>query len=250
MAHVVSKDRVLISELLDAIKTYLDEDAQKFVYDAYLLAAEAHEGQTRRSGDPYIYHPIAVALILANMKMDSTVLAAAILHDVIEDTPVTKKQIVERFGDKVAEMVDGVSKISQISNENREHAEAKSFRKMLMAMAKDVRVMLIKLADRYHNMATIDSLPVEKQRRIAKQTMDIYAPIATRLGMYSFSSDLEDLCFKNLISWSLQSDCPAFGPEYAWTKIGRSVDRQGTEKVFQEGENQVFEYQGPQEERL
>jgi guanosine-3',5'-bis(diphosphate) 3'-pyrophosphohydrolase len=194
----VPKERVLISQLLEATKSYLDSDAQKSVYDAYLFGAQAHQEQTRKSGEAYIHHPLAVALILANMQIDSRTLIAAILHDVLEDTDVTRKELVEKFGEDIAHLVDGVSKITQISSKNAQHAEAESFRKMLLAMAKDVRVILIKLADRLHNMHTLEHLPDEKRKRIARQTLEIYAPIANRLGMRELTADLEDLCFKAL----------------------------------------------------
>lgn len=195
----VQTDRVLISELLEAVKSYLSPEAQNIVYDAYLLGAEAHEGQTRKDGvTPYIFHPLSVVLILANMKMDSATLAAAILHDTIEDTDVTRPQVAEQFGEEIAHLVDGVSKISQITSQDKMHAEAASFRKMLMAMAKDVRVMLIKLADRLHNMHTLENLKPESQKRIARQTLEIYAPIANRLGMREIHAELEDICFKTL----------------------------------------------------
>ena len=199
----VRKDRVLINELLDSVKTYLSPAAQETVYQAYLVGAEAHDGQLRKDGTPYIFHPISVALILANMKMDTATLSAAILHDVIEDTDVTREHIARGFGEEVAHLVDGVSKITQITHgsdgeSDHAYAEAASFRKMLLAMAKDVRVIMIKLADRLHNMSTLDSLKPEKRQRIARQTLEIYAPIANRLGMREIHAQLEDLCFKTL----------------------------------------------------
>ena len=194
----VPQERVLISQLLEATDKYLKKETQKTIYDAYLFGAEAHEKQIRKSGEAYIHHPLAVALILANMQIDSRTLIAAILHDVLEDTKVTRKMLVERFGEDIAHLVDGVSKISQVTHARPEHAEAASFRKMLLAMAKDVRVILIKLADRLHNMHTLEHLPVEKQKRIAQQTLEIYAPIANRLGMRELTADLEELCFKTL----------------------------------------------------
>ena len=194
----VPKERVLISQLLEATKKYLKEETQQTIYDAYLFGAEAHAEQTRKSGEAYIHHPLAVALILANMQIDSRTLIAAILHDVLEDTEVSRKDLTDRFGEDIAHLVDGVSKISQVTSDKPEHAEAASFRKMLMAMAKDVRVILIKLADRLHNMHTLEHLPEGKRKRIARQTLEIYAPIANRLGMRELTADLEDLCFKTL----------------------------------------------------
>jgi len=195
---LVSTERVLISDLLEVTARYLDEDAQKAVYDAYLFGARAHQNQIRKSGEAYIHHPLAVALILANMQIDSRTLMAAILHDVLEDTEVTREDLNQRFGEDVGHLVDGVSKITKITSKDIQNAEAASFRKMLLAMAKDVRVILIKLADRLHNMHTLEHLPEEKRKRIARQTLDIYAPIANRLGMRELTADLEDLCFKNL----------------------------------------------------
>lgn len=198
MSVDVPNDRVGITDLLEVIEVYLDKEAVRSVYDAYLYGAQAHEHQTRKSGEPYIFHPLAVALILANMQMDSHTLIAALLHDVIEDAGVTREELEQLFDEEVAHMVDGVSKISQITSDDRLKAEADSFRKMLMAMAKDVRVILIKLADRLHNMHTLAHLPVAKRERIAKQTLEIYAPIANRLGMQEFAADFEDLCLQAL----------------------------------------------------
>lgn len=184
--------------LCDVLKGYLNDDAVDEVYKAYLFGAQAHAGQHRRSGEPYIHHPVAVAQILTELKLDSRSIVAAILHDVIEDTPTAKDEIEREFGQEVAQLVDGVSKIGQIEFESKEHAEAENFRKMLMAMSQDIRVILIKLADRLHNMRTLDALPLPKRRRVARQTMDIYAPIASRLGLYQWSRELQDLSFQNL----------------------------------------------------
>ena len=194
----VPEQRLLISSLLGKLETYLDREALADVYRAYLYAAEAHEDQIRRSGEPYIYHPIAVAAILAEMRMDSRTVMGAILHDVIEDTTISRAQLAGEFGEDVAHLVDGVSKISQLEEDQKLNAEAESLRKMLMAMAHDIRVILIKLADRLHNMRTLGSLKPEKRRRIARQTLDIFAPIANRLGMRELTQQLEDLSFKNL----------------------------------------------------
>jgi len=176
--------------------TYLEEDKVKAVYRAYLFGAEAHEGQTRMTGEPYIYHPIAVARILAEMRMDEKTLMAAILHDVIEDTATHKEQIATLFGREVAEIVDGVTKLDHIHFDNKQEAKAESFRKMILAMVKDIRVILIKLADRLHNMRTLGIMRPEKARRIAGETLEVYAPIANRLGMNSVRHELEELGFK------------------------------------------------------
>jgi RelA/SpoT family (p)ppGpp synthetase len=188
----------LISDLCSLTDTYLEPDQVKEIYRAYLFGAEAHEGQQRASGEPYINHPIQVARILAEMRLDHQTIVAAILHDVIEDTETAKAQIQEAFGGDVADLVDGVSKLGHVSFESRAEAQAEYFRKMLMAMARDIRVILVKLADRLHNMRTIGHLRPEKRRRIARETLDIYAPIAERLGLNGIRQELEDLGFKAL----------------------------------------------------
>jgi guanosine-3',5'-bis(diphosphate) 3'-pyrophosphohydrolase len=187
--------RFLISDLCKMLGSYLDEEQVRDVYRAYLFGAEAHDGQHRLSGEPYIYHPIAVARILAELRLDHKTIVAAILHDVIEDTPTAKEQIVESFGAEVAELVDGVSKLTQIEFETPAEAQAENFRKMILAMVRDIRVILVKLADRLHNMRTLGVMPPDKRRRIARETLDIYAPIANRLGINALRVELEDLGF-------------------------------------------------------
>ncbi len=188
----------LISDLCDMLDTYLDKDAVSNIYRAYLFGAEAHKGQKRVSGEPYIYHPVAVARILAEMRMDEKSIMAAILHDVIEDTATAKDQIAYEFGQEVAELVDGVSKLTNMQFENRAEAQAENFRKMILAMVQDIRVILVKLADRLHNMRTLGVMPPEKKRRIARETLEIYAPIAHRLGMHVLCLELEELGFSSL----------------------------------------------------
>jgi len=168
------------------------------VYRAYLFSAEAHEGQSRRSGEPYIFHPVEVAHILAQMHLDAKSISAAILHDVIEDTQHGKDNIAELFGKDVADLVDGVSKIDKIEFKTEEDEQAENFRKMLLAMSQDIRVILIKLADRIHNMRTLESLKPHRRHAIARETIDIYAPIANRLGMRQWAHELEDLAFQHL----------------------------------------------------
>ncbi len=185
-----------ITELCRELDAYLEPHQVEEVYRAYLVGAEAHEGQSRVSGEPYISHPVEVAFILAEMRMDSNSIIAAILHDVIEDTPTRKEQIAEQFGEEVAELVDGVSKLTQIDFRSKAEAQAENFRKMMLAMVKDIRVIIIKLADRLHNMRTLDAMPPNKRRRIARETMDIYAPIANRLGIFKIRHELLDLSIK------------------------------------------------------
>ncbi|NMT63301.1 RelA/SpoT family protein [Marinobacter orientalis] len=185
---------VLASEL----STYLDTNRINQVRRAYYYAEQAHEGQMRKSGDRYITHPLAVAHILAGLKLDHQSLMAAMLHDVIEDTGIPKDALADQFGEDVAELVDGVSKLTQIEFRSRAEAQAENFQKMTLAMARDIRVILVKLADRLHNMRTLGPMPYEKRQRIANETLDIYAPIANRLGMHSICTELEDLGFASL----------------------------------------------------
>jgi GTP pyrophosphokinase len=184
--------------LVSQLESYLPRSDIGPITEAYEFSAKAHEGQQRRSGDPYITHPVAVAEILAGLHLDSGSIKAALLHDVVEDTGSTLAEIETRFGEDVALLVDGVSKIDHLRFDSAAEAQAESFRKMLLAMAKDLRVILVKLADRTHNMRTIQSLPLDKQRRISRETLDIYAPIANRLGVYGLKIELEELGFKTL----------------------------------------------------
>ena len=181
--------------LLDKLSFYLDPKEVSRVERAYLFAEKCHEGQMRQSGDAYISHPLAVAHILADMHMDHESLMAAMLHDVIEDTGVTKAQISRRFGRPVADLVDGVSKLSEIEFQSKAEQQAESFQKMTLAMSRDIRVVLVKLADRLHNMRTLGVLSPAKRRRIARETLEIYAPIAQRLGINDIRLELEDLGF-------------------------------------------------------
>jgi len=185
-----------IDALADRLSTYLGPDQVNLVRRAYFYAEQAHDGQRRRSGEAYVTHPLAVANILADMHMDHQSLMAAMLHDVIEDTGIPKEALVAQFGETVAELVDGVSKLTQMNFETKAEAQAENFQKMAMAMARDIRVILVKLADRLHNMRTLEVLAGEKRRRIAKETLEIYAPIANRLGMHTIRVEFEDLGFK------------------------------------------------------
>lgn len=196
IAVSIKEERFLISDLCDLIAQYMDEAQVREVYNAYLFGAQAHEGQHRVSGEPYIYHPIAVAHILAQMNMDVKSIVASILHDVLEDTPATRKLIERKFGHDVAHLVDGVSKLTHIKFKNKIEQQAENIQKVLLAMAKDIRVIMIKLADRLHNMRTLGALKPEKRRRIAQETLDIYIPIANRLGIFAIRHELENLVFK------------------------------------------------------
>jgi RelA/SpoT family (p)ppGpp synthetase len=187
-----------ISQLIAKLEAYLPAQEIERVEEAYEFAHEAHKGQRRRSGEPYITHPVAVAGLLADLRLDSQTLIAAILHDVMEDTATAKDEITARFGAEVAELVDGVSKLDQIQFKSRAEAQAESFRKMLLAMVRDIRVIMVKLADRTHNMRTLGAMPPAKRRAIARETLEIYAPIANRLGMYAIKRELEDLGFRAL----------------------------------------------------
>ena len=185
-----------IGALSKKLSDYLDPEKVKQVNRAYNFACEAHSGQFRSSGDPYVTHPIAVASILSTFRMDEDSLSAAMLHDVIEDTGIPKSVIEEKFNKVVAELVDGVSKLDKLSISSRTEAEAENLQKMVLAMSKDIRVIVVKLADRLHNMRTLMYLSREKQLKIAKETLEIYAPIAHRIGMNNVYRELEDLAFK------------------------------------------------------
>nr|WP_019528527.1 bifunctional GTP diphosphokinase/guanosine-3',5'-bis pyrophosphate 3'-pyrophosphohydrolase [Dasania marina] len=187
-----------IEELSTTLQTYLTSAQVNQIQRAYFYAEQAHEGQRRRSGEPYVTHPLAVAGILADMHMDHQSLIAAMLHDVIEDTAISKKSLEEQFGGTVANLVDGVSKLTQMEFQSKAEAQAENFQKMALAMAKDIRVILVKLADRLHNMRTLGVLKPEKRRRIARETLDMYAPIAQRLGMHNIRVEFEDLGFATL----------------------------------------------------
>ena len=185
-----------LDRLTGQLSTYLSTDQVNAVRRSYYYAEQAHDGQLRSSGEHYVTHPLAVATILADMHMDHQSLMAAMLHDVIEDTGIPKEAIVAQFGDSVAELVDGVTKLTQMKFGTKAEAQAENFQKMAMAMARDIRVILVKLADRLHNMRTLGALNPEKRRRIAKETLEIYAPIANRLGMNRIYAEFEDLGFK------------------------------------------------------
>ena len=186
------------NELHDELNAYLEPHFVEKCHQAFQVAEKAHQGQIRRSGEPYISHPVSAALILARMRLDYQTIMATLLHDVVEDTSVNKEALRQQFGEEVADLVDGVTKLTKIKFESRAEAQAENFRKMVLAMVKDIRVIIVKLADRLHNMSTLGVMPRAKKRRIAIETLDIYAPIANRLGMHAIYTGLEDLGFKAL----------------------------------------------------
>jgi len=193
-----------IEDVIVAVEQYHPRADFDLIRRAYAFGAEAHKEQKRRSGIPYISHPLAVAHILTQLKMDAMTIASALLHDTIEDTGVTAQQVAELFVNDVAVLVEGVTKLSKLEFASREERQAESFRKMVVAMAKDIRVILVKLADRLHNLRTLEYMPEPKQRTIAQETLDIYAPLAHRLGIAWIQSELEDLsfCYANTRAYS------------------------------------------------
>ncbi len=189
---------VTISSLIEKVASYGPEGVEELVANAYAVAHAAHRGQARKSGEPFVYHPLATAYILADLHLDATTIAGALLHDVLEDTEMSKKELAERFGEELADIVDGVTKLKRLPSGNLEEAQAESLRKMIVAMSRDVRVIIIKLADRLHNMRTLAYLKRETQLKKAQETLEIYAPLAHRLGIHSVKWELEDLSFATL----------------------------------------------------
>jgi len=214
---------IRFEEILDKVQTYNPQTDEDLLRRAYVFSAREHKGQARRSGEPYLVHPLNVASILADLKADDLAIVVGLLHDVLEDTLTTKESIAKQFGTKVADLVDGLTKISKFSYVSREEEQAETFRKMILAMVSDLRVVLVKLADRLHNMRTLQYLPEAKRLEIARETMDIYAPIANRLGMGVVKTELEDLAFLYLEPG-----------EYA--RVQREVDRnlKGAEKTIEQ----------------
>ena len=192
------KPPVTINSIMDTVKSYQADANLELIERAYLVAKEGHAGQTRASGEPYINHPLNVAAILAELQMDDTTIAAALLHDVVEDTLFTLDEIQDMFGEEIALLIDGVTKIGQIYFKSKEQQQIEAYRKLIIATAKDLRVILIKLADRLHNMRTLKFMRDDKRKRIAKETMELYAPLANRLGISSIKWELEDLCLRYL----------------------------------------------------
>src|SRR2546422_1013709 len=189
---------IRIEDIVDKVRRNHPQADVDLLRRAYLFAAREHKGQKRASGESYLVHPLEVANILADMRLDEVSVATGLLHDVVEDTLVDLDTIREYFGEEITHLVDGLTKIAQISNVSREEQQAENVRKMVLAMVDDVRVVLVKLADRLHNMRTLHYLPLEKRKRIAQETMDIFAPIAHRLGMGKVRGELEDLAFQHL----------------------------------------------------
>ncbi len=187
---------IRINEITDKVASYIEKPDLDLIQKAYVFTAQAHLGQTRLSGEPYLSHPMSVASILADMKLDEATVAAGLLHDTVEDTKATIDEIEELFGEEVADIVDGVTKISKMQFESKAVAQAENIRKMILAMAEDIRVLMVKLADRLHNMRTLDFQSSVKQRLISQETLDIYAPLANRLGLHRTKVELEDLCLK------------------------------------------------------
>jgi GTP diphosphokinase / guanosine-3',5'-bis(diphosphate) 3'-diphosphatase len=187
-----------IEQLMDQVKAYHPEADTGLIRRAYEYSAKAHEGQTRQTGEPYVQHPLAVAGVLTFLKLDVPAIVAGLLHDTLEDTVATRAELEKEFGSDVARLVEGVTKIGQIPFKTYEEKQAENFRKMVLSMADDIRVVFIKLADRLHNMQTLEALPDDKRRKIAQETMEIYAPLANRLGMSWIKQQLEDLCFQYL----------------------------------------------------
>src|SRR6187431_3637377 len=189
---------IRFEDLLEKVRAYNPDADLELLRKAYVFSAYEHKGQVRRSGEPYMVHPLEVADILADLRLDVVAIAAGLLHDIDEDTPTTIERIRELFGEEVAHVVEGVTKLSALQFASSEERQAESFRKMLLAMVDDIRVILVKLADRLHNMRTLHHLPEERRIKIAQETLDIYAPIANRLGMSKVKNELEELSFKYL----------------------------------------------------
>src|SRR5437763_3299113 len=188
----------LIEELISDVAAYNSDVDRDLLRRAFAFAAAKHEGQQRRSGEDFINHPWGAAKICAGLRLDEETIAAALLHDVVEDTDTDIKEVRDEFGDEIAQLVEGVTKLTRIQFQSREQAEAENYRKMIVAMAQDVRVILIKLADRLHNMRTIEYLGKQKQIQKAKETLEVYAPLAHRLGIHAMKWELEDLSFETL----------------------------------------------------
>ena len=221
---------IRLTDILEKMSRYLPEADLSLIEKAYVFSAKVHQGQVRLSGEPYLIHPLEVAAILAEMKMDIATVASGLLHDTVEDTHATLDQIKLTFGPEIAALVDGLTKISKISLATREEQQAENFRKMLLAMAKDIRIVMIKLADRLHNMRTLQHLPMETQLKIAQETLDIYAPVANRLGIDRIKTELEDLSFVYLYP----EEYRRLAREIAWKKEEREKYIQEVSSIISE----------------
>ena len=205
MAEIAKLERIReeppksIDDLIDRVKEYFPNADFDIIRKAYTFSEKAHEGQIRRSGEPYISHPLSVAAILADLQLDLPSIITGLLHDTVEDTDVTLGDIKREFGQDVEDLVDGVTKISQMKFQHTHQKQGENIRKMIIAMGKDIRVILVKLADRLHNMRTLNHMPYQKQSAIARETLDIYAPLANRLGLSSIKTELEDLSFRYIM---------------------------------------------------
>jgi GTP diphosphokinase / guanosine-3',5'-bis(diphosphate) 3'-diphosphatase len=251
---------LIIENLLEKVQLYSADAEVQVIMNAYLFSAQAHNGQTRKSGEAYLTHPLAVAEILAELQMDVDTIATGLLHDTMEDCMTTKIAIADTFGDEVANLVDGVTKIGKLRFKSQEEAQAANFRKMILAMSNDIRVILVKLADRLHNMRTMEHMKPEKQVAISRETMDIYAPIANRLGLSKLKTELEDICFRYLepniyatLSRKLQEKAPDHH-EYITlfkVKLKQSLNESGIKcEVYGRVKNLVSIYRKMQSQNL
>src|SRR5512136_1152561 len=221
---------IRLNDILEKVHRYLPDADAALIEKAYVYSAKVHQGQIRLSGEPYLSHPLEVAAILADMKMDLASIASGFLHDTVEDTYATTEDIAQNFGPEIAALVDGLTKISKMTLTTREEQQAENFRKMLLAMAKDIRIVIIKLADRLHNMRTLDPLPPENQIKIAQETLDIYAPLASRLGIDRIKTELEDLAFRYLHP----DEYRTLARDVAWKKEEREKYIQEVSSLIQE----------------
>ncbi|RYZ76747.1 MAG: bifunctional (p)ppGpp synthetase/guanosine-3',5'-bis(diphosphate) 3'-pyrophosphohydrolase, partial [Proteobacteria bacterium] len=225
-----TKEVTTPEELCDRVRAYFPAADLELLQKAYTYSERAHEGQIRRSGEPYISHPLGVAAILAELNLDLPTIMTGLLHDTVEDTHATLEEIEKEFGKSVSELVDGVTKISKMNFRNTHEKQGENIRKMIVAMGKDVRVILVKLADRLHNMRSLNHMPPEKQARIAQETLDIYAPLAGRLGIMNLKIELEDLSFR----YSLPDAYYSLAQEVSMKKHER-------EKYIEDTKRQLFQ---------
>src|SRR6476469_9781643 len=223
-------------DLVERVRSYNPNTNEDLLNRAYVYAMMAHGSQTRASGDPYFSHPLEVAAILTNLKLDDATIVAALLHDTIEDTAATRAEIDERFGPGIGALVDGLTKLKKLDLVTREAKQAENLRKLLLAIAADVRVLLIKLADRLHNMRTLDFMPPEARRRAAEETLDIYAPLAGRMGMHEMSEELENLAFHELNPEAFRVISDRLAALAARNKnVVKEIERQLTKKLADRG---------------